>query len=302
MNEAEFYLEDLKSKFQKIDPDKYYLAYSGGRDSYFLLWFLKDYLKEFRIPAIYNNTGIDLPEIRHRAYARADIILKPVISHWEIKEKHGIPLNTKQSDYYVWEYQKRQAAGMPEADMPKWLKWSACRDTSCAPENKQGLLPQTVVELKTSEAMRSGKLHKVSHLCCKYMKKKPAREFEKETGRKPILGIMGSESITRKNKITTCFNQKGYFYPIHDLTESLRDKIEQEYSIPVPKVYKFLTQTGCAGCPYGQHGKDRFTNTNIDLSLCGNSQRKFILEYFGESYKFKGYEYRPTLFSTTEFI
>ena len=28
---AEFYLEDLKTKFAKIDPKKYYLSYSGGK-------------------------------------------------------------------------------------------------------------------------------------------------------------------------------------------------------------------------------------------------------------------------------
>ena len=67
MNEVEFYLEDLKSKFDKIDPRKYYLAYSGGRDSHFLLWYIREYLHEERIMPVFSNTGMELPEIRDRA-------------------------------------------------------------------------------------------------------------------------------------------------------------------------------------------------------------------------------------------
>ena len=40
-------LKCLKSRFQtKIDKHDYYLSYSGGRDSHFLYWFIKEYLKE----------------------------------------------------------------------------------------------------------------------------------------------------------------------------------------------------------------------------------------------------------------
>ena len=37
----------------------------------------------------------------------------------------------------------------------------------------------------------------VSHKCCSVMKKKPAKQYEKETGRKPILGTMAYESSLR---------------------------------------------------------------------------------------------------------
>jgi len=297
MNEAEFYLEDLKSKFSKIDPDKYYLAYSGGRDSHFLFWFIREYLHEKRIPAVYNNTGIDLPEIRRRGINNADVVLRPTINHWEIKEKYGIPLMTKMSDKHVWEYQTYKERGVPDEDLPRYVKWYVLRDINFAPEHKKGLLPYEAATIEVSNALKEGKLHKVSPHCCTFLKKKPAHEYEISSGRKPIIGIMAAESWRRKTMLTGCFNKKGYFYPIRDLTEDLRQKIEREYDIPVPKIYKFLPQTGCAGCPYGQHGKNRFMATDIDLSLCGNAQRKFIMEYFKESYAFKGYEFHQMLFS-----
>lgn len=30
MDNVDFYLEDLKTKFKKINPNEYYLSYSGG--------------------------------------------------------------------------------------------------------------------------------------------------------------------------------------------------------------------------------------------------------------------------------
>lgn len=40
MNNAEFYLEDLKTKFNKINPKEYYLSYSGG--NYWLDYILSE--------------------------------------------------------------------------------------------------------------------------------------------------------------------------------------------------------------------------------------------------------------------
>ena len=43
------YLIKLMQRFkEKIDFDKYYLSYSGGKDSHFLYWFIKEYAPEFK--------------------------------------------------------------------------------------------------------------------------------------------------------------------------------------------------------------------------------------------------------------
>lgn len=304
MNEVEFYLEDLRSKFDKIDPDKYYLAYSGGRDSHFLLWFIREYLHEDRIPAVFSNTGMEIPEIRERALANADVVTKPALKHAEIKERYSIPLNSKAQDQWVWEWQKRAEQGISAEDMPMWLKWVVYRDAQYAPESHKGMESWESVNRKTRTALLAGKLHKVSNKCCEFMKKKPAKlyvEKEKEKGnaRRSIIGIMGGESWRRKNMLNQkqgCFNKKGDFYPIHDLTEDLQREIEAYCGIPVPSVYQYVNQTGCAGCPYAQHGKYPWKNTDIVLSLCGESQRNFILNYFRESYDFKGYHFNLMAF------
>ena len=157
MNATEFYLEDLKSKFTKIDPDQYYLAYSGGRDSHFLLWFIREYLHETRIPAVFNNTGMEIPEIRDRALANADVVLKPALKHFEIKEKFGIPLNTKASDRWVWEYQRRREQGISNEDMPGWVKHYAMRQVDGIEYGrKTGKLSFSAVTQKTCLYMMGG--------------------------------------------------------------------------------------------------------------------------------------------------
>lgn len=44
---VDLYLHDLKTKFNKIKPNEYYLSYSGGKDSHLLYWFIKEYAPEF---------------------------------------------------------------------------------------------------------------------------------------------------------------------------------------------------------------------------------------------------------------
>ena len=40
----------------------------------------------------------------------------------------------------------------------------------------------------------------VSHMCCTITKKNPAKKYEKETGRKPFVGTMASESFLRQTQ------------------------------------------------------------------------------------------------------
>ena len=56
MTNAQLYLEDLKTKFNKINPEEYYLSYSGGKDSHLLYWFIKEYAHIERIKVVGINT------------------------------------------------------------------------------------------------------------------------------------------------------------------------------------------------------------------------------------------------------
>ena len=94
MEEVEFYLEDLESKFSKIDPTKYVLSYSGGRDSHFLYWFIKERLKEPRIKIVGVNTTMEHPEILQRIKDNCDVVLRPVKKPRDVKKEKWDMRNT----------------------------------------------------------------------------------------------------------------------------------------------------------------------------------------------------------------
>ena len=106
MTEEEFYLVDLKSKFDKIKPNTYYLSYSGGKDSHFLYWFIKEYLKRDDIKIVGINTYMEHHEILERIKKNCDEVLLPELRPFEIKEKYGSPCFSKIQDEYIDRYQK----------------------------------------------------------------------------------------------------------------------------------------------------------------------------------------------------
>lgn len=271
MDNVDFYLEDLKSKFKKINPIEYYLSYSGGKDSHLLYWFIKNYAKIDSIKIIGINTYMEHPQIRERIYKNCDKVLLPKLKPFEIKEKYGIPCFSKEQDFYIYYFQNAIRKDRVPSETIK-AKINGTYKTGFS------------ISKKAREYVLSGKAHKITHLCCHYLKKEPARRFEKETGLKPILGVRGTESSLRKKQYQSCFTKDKKFTPLWDLTDELLDAIYKKYDIEIPKVYDYVCRTGCMGCPYGSYKHD----TEKELSLLSKAQKEFVCEYFKESYEVLG--------------
>lgn len=272
MSDEEFYLLDLKSKFDKIKPNTYYLSYSGGKESHFLYWFIKEYLKRDDIKIVGINTYMEHHEILQRILKNSDIVLIPKMKPFEIKEKYGIPCFSKEQDFFIYYYQNALRKGK-EPSKTIMQKIMGTYDKGFSGISK-----------KAREYILSGKAHKITHLCCHFLKKEPARRFERETGLKPILGIREGESNLRKRQYKSCFTKDGKFTPIHDLSDELLDKIYKKYNIEIPKVYNHICRTGCMGCPYGSYKHD----TEKELELINENQKIFVKELFKESYEILG--------------
>ena len=272
IDDVDLYLIALKSRFDKIKPNTYYLSYSGGKDSHFLYWFIKEYLHRDDIKIVGINTYMEHPEIRDRILKNSDIVLRPILKPFEIKEKYGIPCFSKEQDFYIYYYQNALRKGKkPSKTIQQKIDGTYDKGFSG-------------ISKKAREYVKSGNAHKITHLCCYYLKKKPAHDFEKETGLKPILGIRGGESTLRKQQYKSCFTKDKKFTPLHDLSDELLDKIYDKYNIEIPKVYDYVCRTGCMGCPYGSYKHD----TEKELALINGNQKKFVCEYFKESYEVLG--------------
>ena len=272
MDNIDFYLEDLKTKFNKINPNEYYLSYSGGKDSHLLYWFIKEYAKEYKdIPVISVNTYMEHKEIRERMYKYADKILLPKLKPQDIKAKYGTPCFSKEQDFYIYYYQNALRRGK--------------RPSKTILDKINGTYKTGYsISKKAKEYLLSGEAHNITHLCCKYLKKDPFKAYEKETNRKAILGIKGQESVLRKRQYTSCFTKDKKFTPLFDLTEDLEEQIYKKYNIEVPKIYDYIKRTGCIGCPYGSYKGD----TEKELELLEDNQYDFICDLFKESYKILG--------------
>lgn len=279
MDEVDFYLKDLESKFKKIDKSKYYLSYSGGKDSHFLYWFIKEYLHDTETEIVSVNTYMEHQEILKRMLENANRILLPAMKPFEIKEKYGSPCFSKIQDEYIERYQK------------------GCRTDSLMMHiygyvfvGNNDIKYTTLFKLNNTakDLLLSNKLHKVSPKCCKYLKKEPFKQFEKQTGKKAILGVRGGESAMRKSQYKSCFTKDKKFTPLHDLDDELLEKIYKKFNIEIPKIYDHVSRTGCAGCPYGSWKGE----TKKELDLLSDSKRKFVIKYFKESYDVLGIDYK----------
>lgn len=269
IDEVDFYLIDLKSRFDKIKPNTYYLSYSGGKDSHFLYWFIKEYLKRDDIKIVGINTYMEHPEIRDRIFRNSDKVLIPSMKPYEIKEKYGIPCFSKIQDEYISRYQRGSRA-------------KSTLDFIEGNNSTKFKLNKTAKEL-----LKQNKLHKISNKCCKVLKKDTAHKFQKESGLKPILGVREDEGALRKSKYKSCFTKNGTFTPIHDLSNELLEKIIKKYNIEVPEVYNHISRTGCMGCPYGSF-KHR---TEKELGLLNKNQYNYVCNLFKESYDVLGVKY-----------
>lgn len=268
----DMYLIKLMQRFaQKIDFDKYYLSYSGGKDSHFLYWFIKEILQDSKIKIVGINTYMEHHEIRDRILKNSDIVLYPKLKPMEIKEKYGIPCFSKEQDFYIYYYQRA---------IKKGKKPSKTINDKVMGTYKTGFN----ISKKAREYVLSENAHNITHLCCYYLKKQPAHIFEKENDLKPILGIRSGESSLRKKQYQTCLNKNGKFTPLWDMTDDIIDEIYKRYNIEIPSVYKHICRTGCMGCPYGSYKHD----TEKELKLINDAQKKFVCEYFKESYEVLG--------------
>lgn len=266
---ADAFLKFLEDRFRnKIDPDKYYLAYSGGKDSHLLYWFIREWLHENRIIVVGVNTSFEIPEIRDRILKNSDVVLHPVMHRNLIKEKYGIPCFSKQQDEYIYRYQRGNRS----------------ENTMRAVIGKNPIIK---LNNTARTLLLSGDLHRISNKCCEKNKETPMIKWGNKYGRKAITGVRGSESKTRKAKYTSCLHKNGNFTPIYDWTDEMVDLVYRVYDIEIPSVYQTVDRTGCAGCPYGRRGHP----VENELALLPRLQRKAAIRFFKESYDVLGINY-----------
>jgi len=227
----------IREFFERTE-DMAYISFSGGLDSTVLLDLVRNIYPS--TPAVFVDTGLEYPEIRDFVKTKEDITwVKPKKSFKTILDEYGYPIITKEQSEYIDEYRNTKS------DKLKDIRWNGNK-------YKRGKISEKWKFMVDAP-------FKISDKCCDYIKKEPAKRYEKETGRYPIIGTRADESSNRtkdymKYGCNQFDNKRIMSKPLsiwthEDIWEYLKVK-----NLPYSKIYDMgYDRTGCAFCGFGCH-------------------------------------------------
>ena len=177
-------------------PGAVYVSFSGGKDSTVLKHIVDSMYDD--VPALFVNTGLEYPEIQRFAKDvkagkwdcfNSDVeIVRPEMRFDEVIVEYGYPLVSKEVAQIV----REARIGLERGDGSYLFRIQKLRGEY---KDKDGNLSSFNKE-KWGFLLEAP--FSISEQCCMVMKKNPAKAYEKETGRVPILGVIAQESSLRK--------------------------------------------------------------------------------------------------------
>lgn len=171
--------------------DGVYVSFSGGKDSTVLLHLVRELYPD--VPAVFVDTGLEYPEIREFVKIFDNVTwLKPKMNFRQVIEKYGYPIVSKdvaQSIYDVKGQAKKYNCAVSDTKL-----------FHRAFDKNSEYCKKYPSYCKERYLFFFDAPFEISHKCCDVMKKKPAKEYEKQTGRHPILATMAEESRLRKTQ------------------------------------------------------------------------------------------------------
>ena len=250
------------------------MSFSGGKDSTVLLHLAREVYSD--IPAVFCNTGLEYPEIVKFAGQQSNIeIVRPEINFADVIDTYGYPVIGKEIAETI--HQGRIALEEGKTGKYATSRLKRLRGELTKPD---GTKSQFNCE---KWAFMLEAPFEVGSDCCRVMKKKPMHKYEKQTGRKPIRGIMADESRLRlqswlKNGCNAWNAKNQASTPLAFWTENDILQYLKEYEIPYASVYGEIVEdeqlpgqmwldgycpqkltttgckrTGCIFCGFGCH-------------------------------------------------
>ena len=232
---------------------KVYISFSGGKDSRVLIHLIRSILPD--VPAVFVDTGLEFPEIREFVKQFDNVIwVKPDMSFHQVIKTHGYPVVSKKVARMIYELSNPSEKNQLTRTL---------YDTGI---NSKGKMVKSFKIPEKWRYMVNGPFL-ISAKCCYYMKKKPFKKYEKETGRKTYMGTMVSDSQMRRDAYfkTGCNSYKGSntrsapmaFWREEDVWQYIKEN-DLSYSSVYDMGYQ---NTGCIFCAFGAHldrGENRF--------------------------------------------
>ena len=234
----------------------------GGKDSTVLVDIIHNRMNLKDIPIVFVDVPTQYKELRSFTVENFENVevLKPKHNFIEVCEKYGFPLISKEIAQIISGARKYKSTGK--------YKYFYDRVLGINDYAKGGKRASFKVTKYKSLLYAQ---FDISHECCNIMKKKPAKEYERRTGRKAIIGTMAVESKFREstwikngcNAFTSrrIISQPLMFWKEQDILKYIYDnklKICSVYGeVKVDEDGKYYTtgcdRTGCVMCGFGCH-------------------------------------------------
>ena len=236
-----------------------YVSFSGGKDSTVLKHIVDSMYDD--VPAVFVNTGLEYPEIQKFAMSQKNVVtVRPEMRFDEVIKKYGYPVVSKEVAQTVCEAKKNAQTGKYTYRIKKLNGELVDKNGKLSTYN----IPKWKFLLEAP--------YDISHKCCDVMKKRPAKAYEKTTGRKAIIGTLASESTLRKTQwvkygCNAFESKRPTSQPLSFWTEQDILHYIKEFDVPYCSVYGDIVpvgeetllkttgcdRTGCIFCMFGCH-------------------------------------------------
>ena len=234
-----------------------YVSFSGGKDSTVLLHIVRNLYPD--VEAVFVNTGLEYPEIQQFVKTFDNVtILRPKMRFDEVLRTYGYPIISKEVSQAIREVKRSIQLG--NTDTVRYRKLFSENKTQFSKAKYRPLLKVD---------------YNVSDKCCAVMKKKPANDYEKRTGRKPFLATMAEESALRQSNwiIHGCnaFDTKApKSAPMSFWTEQDVLQYIKQNGIPIASVYGDIVYKDESGFEYNDSLTDdgKLYTTGCDRTGC----------------------------------
>lgn len=233
-----------------------YVSFSGGKDSTVLKHIVDNTSGVYDVPAVFVNTGLEYPEIQRfvkdvqagkwDCFNSDVVILRPEIRFDEVLKKYGYPVISKEVSKSIKEGRAARETGNEKSRSWQKLKGELLDNNG---EKSQFNLAKYGFMMDAP--------YKISDQCCNVMKKRPAKKYAKETGRKPFIATMAHESRLRhqqwiRNGCNAFQNKTPTSTPMAFWTEQDVLHYIKKYDVPYCPVYGDIQVKPPEGTEQGQ--------------------------------------------------
>ena len=190
--EARMTMVRVQGWINEYGRDGVYISFSGGKDSTVLMDIIRNRMG-YDIPAVFADVPTQFPELRDFATSFENVeVVRPHLSFMEVCEKYGFPLISK--DVAQCLYDVSTQAKIHNVNKRDTSMWNRAFNPESDYAKKYPSFTRARFDFLIDAPFDC------SHLCCNKLKKEPLKDYEKRTGRKPILATMACESRLRQSQ------------------------------------------------------------------------------------------------------